>query len=141
MFNMFVGTSKERVLKKWTEGFKQFALGSDLVEVGVGLVMAIALAALIQSLVENILMPIVAAIFGEPDFSTLWRVDIGDSTINFGTFVTASITFLSIAFAVYFFVVKPWMAYKARVAAGEEDTPAAPSEVDLLIEIRDALAK
>lgn len=132
--------------KLWKE-FKEFALGGNLVEVAVGLVMAIALGALITSLVENIVMPIVAAIFGQPDFSELWRLklrgDGDDATyINFGTFVTALITFLSVAFAVYFFIVKPWNAYKARVASGEEEAPAAPAEdIVLLREIRDALAR
>ena len=51
------------------------------------------------------------------------------------------VTFLSIAFAVYFFIVKPWNAYKARIASGEEEAPAGPSEVDLLTEIRAALAR
>lgn len=132
-------------MKKMVQGFKEFALGGSLIETGVGLVMALALAALITSLVENILMPIVAAVFGQPDFSTLWRIKLRGSGaeatyIEFGTFVTAFVTFLSVAFAVYFFIVKPWQAYKARIAAGEEDAPAEPSDdIKLLTEIRDAL--
>jgi len=135
-------------MKKMVKEFKEFALGGSLVETAVGLVMALALAALVTSLVENILMPIVAAVFGQPDFSTLWRLKVRgtagvDATyIEFGTFVTAFITFLSVAFAVYFFVIKPYRAYKARVAAGEEEAPADPPEdVVLLRQIRDALAK
>ena len=50
-------------------------------------------------------------------------------------------SFLAVAFAVYFFIVKPWNAYKARVDAGEEEAPAGPSELDVLKEIRDSLAK
>lgn len=136
-------------MKKLVQEFKEFALGGSLVETGVGLVMALALAALITSLVEKILMPIVAAVFGQPDFSSLWRLKLrgseaaGTATyIEFGSFVTAFITFLSVAFAVYFFIVKPWQAYKARIAAEEEETPEEPSEdIKLLTEIRDALAK
>ena len=126
--------------KLWSE-FKEFALSGSLIEIAVGLVMAIALAALIGSLVENIIMPIVAAIFGQPDFSELWRLKLRgsgpDATwINFGTFVTALVTFLSVAFAVYFFIVKPYNGYKARVASGEEEAPAAPPEdITLLREI------
>lgn len=134
-------------MKKLLKEFKEFALGGNLVEVAVGLVLAIALGALVTSLVENIIMPIVAAIFGQPDFSELWRLklrgDGPDATwINFGTFVTAFVTFLSVAFAVYFFVVKPWQAYKARVASGEEEAPVEPAEeIVLLREIRDGLAR
>ena len=120
--------------------FKEFALGGNLVEVAVGLVMALALAALVTSLVENVVMPIVGILFGEPSFDRLtWTIN--DSIIMYGTFITAMVTFLSIAFAVYFFIVKPWNAYKARIASGEEEAPAGPSEVDLLTEIRDALAR
>ena len=134
-------------MKKLWQEFKEFALGGNLVEVAVGLVMAIALAALIGSLVENVIMPIVAAIFGQPDFSELWRLKLrgsgADATyIQFGTFVTAFLTFLSVAFAVYFFIVKPWNSYKARLASGEEEAPAAPPEdITLLREIRDALQR
>ena len=64
-----------------------------------------------------------------------------DSQIRIGSFVTALVTFLSVAFAVYFFIVKPYNAYKARVASGEEEAQAGPSEIDLLTEIRDALSR
>ena len=131
---------EERLLKKLMKEFKEFALGGNLVEVAVGLVMALALAALVTSLVENVVMPIVGIIFGEPSFDQFtWTIN--DSVILYGTFITALVTFLAIAFAVYFFIVKPWNAYKARVASGEEEGPAAPTEVELLAEIRDALAK
>ncbi len=129
-------------MKKLVKEFKEFALGGNLVEVAVGLVMALALAALIGSLVEHVLMPIVGIIFGEPSFDQALIATINDSEIRFGSFITAFVTFLSIAFAVYFFVVKPWNAYKERIASGEEEAPAEPSEdIKLLTEIRDALAK
>jgi large conductance mechanosensitive channel len=133
-------------MKKMVKEFKEFALGGSLVEIAVGLVLALALGALITALVESILMPIVAAIFGQPDFSTLWRLKLRgsgpDATyMEFGTFVTAFITFMSVAFAVFFFVIKPYRAYKARVASGAEEAPADPAEdIVLLREIRDALA-
>lgn len=124
--------------KLWKE-FKDFALSGSLVEVAVGLVMALAVAALVGSLVENIVMPIVGIIFGEPSFDDL-IVTVNGSEILYGSFITALVTFLSIAFAVYFFIVKPYNAYKARVAAGEEEAPAAPPEdIMLLREIRDAM--
>jgi large conductance mechanosensitive channel len=127
--------------KLWNE-FKDFALSGNLVTIAVGLVMALALAALIGSLVEHVLMPIVGIIFGEPSFDDALIVTVNKSEILFGSFLTAVITFLSIAFAVYFFIVKPYNAYQARVASGEEEAPAAPPEdITLLREIRDALAK
>ena len=93
-------------MKKLIKEFKDFAMGGNLVEVAVGLVMALALVALIGSLVDHILMPIVGIIFGEPSFDDVLIAKINDSEILFGSFITQVVTFLSIAFAVYFFVVK-----------------------------------
>ncbi len=128
-------------MKKLMQEFKEFAMGGNLVEIAVGLVMALALTALIGALVDTVLMPIVGIIFGEPTFDQVMILTINESEIRFGSFITALVTFLSIAFAVYFFVVKPYNAYKARVAAGDEEPAAGPSEIDLLTEIRDSLAK
>jgi len=128
-------------MKNLAKEFKEFAIGGNLVEVGVALVMALALAAVINSLVENVLMPIVGIIFGEPSFDNLtWTIN--GSIITYGSFITAFVSFLAVAFAVYFFIVKPYNAYKERVASGEEEEPAAPPEdIMLLREIRDSLAK
>jgi large conductance mechanosensitive channel len=127
-------------VKKFVDDFKEFALGGTLIETAVGLVMALATAALISALVENIIMPVVGMIFGAPDFTRLWVITVNQSSIRIGSFVTALVTFLAVAFGVYVFVVKPWNAYKARLAAGVEAAPAAPPEdVVLLREIRDAL--
>ncbi len=129
-------------MKKLVKEFKEFALGGTLVETAVGLVMALALAALVTSLVENVVMPIVGAIFGAPNFSELWTFEINDSVFRIGAFVTALVTFLSVAFAVYFFIIRPYRAYRDRVAKGEEEAPADPPEdIVLLREIRDSLAK
>lgn len=129
-------------MKKIMKDFKEFALGGNLVEVAVGLVMALALAALVTALVENVIMPLVGAIFGAPNFNELWVLTINDSEVMFGTFVTAVVTFLAIAFGVFFFVVKPWQSYTARIAAGEEEVAVEPAEdITLLREIRDALAR
>jgi len=126
-------------LKKLLNEFKEFAVGGNLIEIAVGLVMAIAFGALITVFVEALIMPIVAAIFGEPNFDALFQVGIGDGTLLFGTFLTALLTFLAVAFAVYFFVVRPYKKYQDRQAPADEE--AGPSEIDLLTEIRDGLAR
>ncbi|MBT8213539.1 MAG: large conductance mechanosensitive channel protein MscL [Acidimicrobiia bacterium] len=120
--------------------FKDFALKGNLIEVAVGLVLALAFAALIGSLVEDVLMPIVAAIFGQPDFAGL-TIDVGDSSIFYGRFINAVITFVLVAFALFMFVVKPYNTLKARQASGEGDAPAPAEDITLLREIRDSLAK
>ena len=93
--------------------FKEFAMRPTLIEVAIGLVMALALAALVNSLVEHIVMPIVGIIFGEPSFDSVLILTINDSQIRFGSFLTAIVAFLSLAFAVFFFIIKPYKAYLA----------------------------
>ena len=122
--------------------FKEFAFGGTLVETAIALVMALAAAALVTAFVENIITPIIAAIFGQPDFSSL-TIDIGDSAILYGAFLNALITFTAVALAVFFFIVRPYNKYKAARAAGTAPEPEAPpaEDIALLREIRDSLSK
>jgi large conductance mechanosensitive channel len=121
--------------------FKEFAFGGTLVESAVAFVMALAAAALITSLVENVITPIIAAIFGQPDFSSL-SIDIGEAAITYGAFLNALITFTSVAAAVFFFIVRPYNAYKAKRASGQVAEEAPPAEdIALLRQIRDSLAR
>lgn len=124
----------------WKE-FKEFAMRPTLIEVAIGLVMALALAALVNSLVEHIVMPIVGIIFGERSFDSALILTINDSQILFGSFLTAVVAFFSIAFAVFFFIIKPYKAVLARMQEPEpEPEPEAdPEDLVLLREIRDAL--
>jgi large conductance mechanosensitive channel len=127
-------------MKKIFEEFKAFALKGDLITLAVAFVMAAAFAAVVNALVENIVMPIVGIIFGEPSFHGLtWTIN--DSVIEWGSFVTAAIKFLAIALGVFFFIVKPVNALKARVASGAEEEPEPAEDVKLLTEIRDALKR
>lgn len=113
--------------------FKDFINRGNLVELAVAFVLGIAFADMVNSLVENVFTPIIAAIFGQPDFSDL-KIDIGDSAIFYGSFLNSVINFLIIAF-VLFLVVKAYNKFKRD--QGED--PAGPSEVELLTDIRDAL--
>lgn len=122
--------------------FRDFVVRPGLIETAVGLVMALATAALIGALVEKIIMPIVGIIFGQPNFDDVMIATINNSQIMFGAFITVLVTFISIAFAVFFFVVKPYQAYQARFAVAEEAAPEAdPEDIVLLREIRDALKR
>jgi large conductance mechanosensitive channel len=121
--------------------FKDFALKGNLIEIAVGLVMALAFVAVIGALVTEVLMPIVGIIFGEPNFNQVMILEINDSQIKFGAFIQAIVVFLMIAFAVFFFVVKPYEAIKARQASGEEEAPAPAEDIVLLTEIRDSLKR
>jgi large conductance mechanosensitive channel len=88
-------------------GFKAFVVRGNLIELAVAFVIGAAFAALMQSLVADLVTPIVAAIFGEPSFESL-SFTINGSEFLYGNFLNALITFLSIAAAVYFLVVLPY---------------------------------
>jgi large conductance mechanosensitive channel len=95
------------------KGFRDFVTGSDLIEVAVGLIMALAMFALVQALVSDLITPIIAAIVGEPSFADL-SFTINGSEFRYGHFINAMITFVSVAAAVYIFVVVPYQAYQRR---------------------------
>ncbi len=119
-------------MKNLLTEFKGFVNRGNLVELAIAFVLATAFAPVVLSIVDNILMPIIAAIVGQPDFSTL-GFDVGDARINYGIPLTLIINFVIIAF-VCFLVVK---AYNSRKEPVEE--AAGPSEIELLTEIRDEL--
>ena len=100
--------------------FKDFLLRGNLVELAVAFVMGLAFAALIASFVGDLILPIVAMIFGEPDFSGL-TFTINDAVFRYGAFITALITFVTTAAAIFFFVVKPVSAIMARMEKPAED--------------------
>ena len=130
--------------------FKEFINKGNVFEAAVGLILALAFAPVVQGLVDNVIMPIVARIFGQPDFSDI-RIGLGgdfdvtdeagnvigteQAYIEIGTWITTVVSFLLIAL-VLFFMVKAYN--RANPTEEEED---GPSEVDLLTEIRDNLAR
>ncbi|HEY5143309.1 MAG TPA: large conductance mechanosensitive channel protein MscL [Solirubrobacteraceae bacterium] len=118
--------------------FRSFLLRGNIVELAIAVVLGVAFAALVTSLVANIITPIIAAIVGKPDFSNL-TFTINDSVFRYGSFLNALIAFVSIAAAIFFFVVKPIDAIqKARgIAPPPEDGRS--EEAALLEEIRDVL--
>ena len=93
--------------------FKDFLFRGNIVELAVAFVMGVAFAAVINSFVENLVMPVIAAIIGKPDFSDL-TFTINDAVFRYGAFLTAVIQFVAVAAAVFFFVVKPVDAMLAR---------------------------
>lgn len=126
--------------------FKDFIMRPGLIDIGVGLVMALALGAVITALVDNVLMPIVGLISGEPSFDSVLAFNTaadGTGGIRIGSFITALITFMMIGAAVFFFIIKPYKAVMAKVEGpGEIEEPAPdPEDVVLLRQIRDALQR
>jgi large conductance mechanosensitive channel len=114
-------------------GFKAFILRGNLVEIAVGLIMALAFAAVVTAFTD-MLMSFIGKIGGQPDFSS---AEIAG--VNVGTFINAVIAFLIMAAVVYFFVVVPYTKAKERFFPTPEPS-GTPEDVALLTEIRDLLA-
>ena len=100
--------------------FRDFLFRGNIIELAVAFVMGLAFAAVVNSLVDNLVMPIVAMIIGKPDFSDL-TFTINDAVFRYGAFITDAIQFLAIAAAVFFFVVKPMQAVMARTREPMEE--------------------
>jgi large conductance mechanosensitive channel len=117
--------------------FKDFLMRGNVIDLAVAVVIGAAFGALVTSLVTDLLTPIIAAIVGKPDFSDL-TFTINGSVFRYGNFINALIAFVSIAAAVFFFVVKPINAINRRrgIEPGEER-----SETELLGEILEELRR
>jgi large conductance mechanosensitive channel len=113
-------------MKPLLEEFKDFLMKGNLVELAVAFVMGLAFAAVINSLVDNLVMPIIAAMIGKPDFSAL-TFTINDSVFRYGAFITDVIQFVAIAAAVFFFIVKPVQLARAQ-RSGRDAEEEAPSD-------------
>lgn len=102
--------------------FRDFLLRGNIVDLAVAFVIGVAFGAVVNSLVDNLLMPVIAMIIGKPDFSDL-TFTINDAVFRYGAFLTDVVSFVAIAGAVFFFVVKPMSAIAARRRTTEEIEP------------------
>ena len=116
-------------------GFRDFVLRGNVIDLAVGVIIGAAFGAVVTSLVENIITPLIGAIFGQPDFSAIVL-----GPLKIGLFLNALVSFLLIAIAVYFFIIVPMNTAMARFKKPEETpAPALTDEAKLLMEIRDLL--
>ncbi len=114
----------------------------NVVDLAVAVVIGAAFGAVVNSLVENILMPLVAALFASPNFDSFAVVNLNGVDLKFGVFLTVLVNFVIVAAAIYFMVVFPMNHMIARRNARlgiKEDGPAVDPQIELLTEIRDAL--
>jgi large conductance mechanosensitive channel len=107
--------------------FRDFLMRGNLVELAVAFVMGLAFATVVNSLVNNLVMPVIAAIFGKPSFRDL-TFTIHTSVFQYGSFITDVIQFVAIAAAVFFFIVKPVQMIIARRRVWAEDEPVLSDE-------------
>jgi len=122
--------------KKFFGEFKEFALRGNVVDMAFGVVIGVAFTAITNSLVADIIMPIISLLTGSFDFSS-WAIQISEGVyITYGTFIKTVINFVIIAFAL-FVVIR--LVNKMRYEKKKEEMPKKPTEVEILTEIRDLL--
>ena len=134
--------------------FKEFAIKGNVMDLAVGVIIGGAFGKIIESVVKDLVMPVVSAIIGQPDFSSLYVVLKGEVPANlpleearklpdtsifaYGNFITVAINFLLLAFVV-FLLVKGINSLKRKEEAKPSAPPAPSKEEVLLAEIRDLL--
>lgn len=135
--------------------FKKFALKGNMVDLAIGIVVGTAFSTIVKSLVDDIITPVVSGLLKMPDFSN-WFIVLknptgeeftsvvaakaaGVSVLGIGLFINALIAFIIVAF-VLFLVVKGMNKLKKKEEVKEE-AKAGPTEIELLIQIRDSLKK
>jgi large conductance mechanosensitive channel len=104
-------------------GFKTFLLRGNVVDLAVGVVIGVAFGSVVTAFVKDLVTPLVAAIFGKPDFSSL-TFTINNSRFSYGDFINTVVSFVIVAAVIYFFVVLP---YTALVARARREPPADPT--------------
>ena len=100
------------------KGFRDFVMRGNVVDLAVAVVIGAAFGAVVKSLVDDLLMPIIAAIVGKPDFAGL-TFTVNNSVFKYGSFINAVVAFLLVAAAVYFVVVVPLNKLAERKARGQ----------------------
>jgi large conductance mechanosensitive channel len=122
------------------KGFKEFILRGSVMDLAVALVIGLAFTAVVNALVDHLITPLIAAIFGEPNLDSVATFTINNATFSIGAVLTAILNFLLVAAAVYFVLIVPMNKLAERRRSGVESPPEAPAEdVALLREIRDLL--
>ncbi len=123
------------------QGFKEFVLRGNAIDLAVGVVIGTAFSSIITAVVDGLINPLIAAIFGKPDLTRVATFEINDAVFSLGLILDALFKFLCVAVALYFFIVLPMNHLAAMRKKDVEPEPEAPAEdVRVLQEIRDLLA-
>ena len=125
------------------KGFKDFLMRGNVMDLAVAVIIGTAFTAIVTAIANNFIKPLIAAIGGANVSGLSWTIVDGnvESTIDFAAIITAVINFLIVAAVVYFMIVMPMKKIQDRRKRGEEAGPAEPTDVELLIEIRDLLSQ
>lgn len=122
-------------MKNWMEEFKAFINRGNLIDLAIAVVLATFFAPVIAAIVDGVILNLIAAIFGQPNFDSI-TIEVGDAELLIGTVITALVQFLIVAW-VCFLIVKAYNRWRGVDA--EEEAEPGPTEIELLTEIRDAL--
>src|SRR5215471_5756442 len=119
--------------------FKKFAFKGNVIDLAVGVVIGAAFGAIIKSLVDNIIMPLVSLVLPADKSYTEWAIRIGEKSIPYGKFLGDVVNFLIVALALYLFIVK-FLGWIMKSKKEEAAAPPPPTkDQELLMEIRDLL--
>jgi large conductance mechanosensitive channel len=116
------------------KGFKAFLLRGNVVDLAVGVVIGVAFGSVVTGFVKDLMTPLIAALFGTPDFATL-TLTINNSKFLYGDFINAVIAFVLVAIVIYFFVVLPFTALIARFQKEPDAEPTTTKCTECLSEI------
>jgi large conductance mechanosensitive channel len=105
------------------KGFKAFLLRGNVVDLAVGVVIGVAFGAVVAAFVKDLMTPLIAALFGKPDFGNL-SFTINNSKFLYGDFINSVVTFVIVAVVIYFLVVLPFTALMARLHKEPPPDPA-----------------
>ncbi len=128
------------------KGFREFIMRGNVVELAVAVIIGAAFTSIVNSLVDGIFNPIIAALFNADEINQA-VLQVGPVSLGIGAVFGALINFLLIAAVVYFVIILPMNKFNEAIFVrkhghkpGEGEEEAAPTETDLLVEIRDLLA-
>jgi large conductance mechanosensitive channel len=122
-------------LKVWFDGFKKFLMRGNVIDLAIAFVIGGAFAVVVKAMVSDLLLPIVTAVIGKPDFGSL-TFTIHESVFRYGDLIDQVIYFVSVAAAIYFLVVQPMAMIEARrsgpsVAATTRTCPECLSDIPM----------
>ena len=104
-------------------GFRAFLLRGNVVDLAIAVVIGVAFGLVVTAFVKDLVTPLIAALFGKPDFGAL-TFTINNSKFLYGDFINAIVSFIIVAAVIYFFVVAP---YTALLARSRKEPPADPT--------------
>ena len=136
-YDMMIEFEEVKTMKKFFSEFKTFAVKGNIIDLAVAVIIGGAFGKIVTSFVNDLIMPLIGAIFSVPDFSEL-SITINEAPIMIGLFIQSVIDFLIVAMAV-FLMIRVLTKLKKKEEKKPEVIPAPSKEEVLLAEIRDIL--